>query len=85
MEGIIESSQAESLPQDKKNYATTSAEKNNCDTNSITIADEKQRRISAIANFFNQLYGKIPEPHLMGLETCRESYGRPAPSIANSA
>ena len=43
MGGIIESSQAESLPQDKKNYATTSAEKNNCDTNSITIAAVSSR------------------------------------------
>jgi len=31
--------------------------------------NEKQSRITAIANFFNQLYGKIPEPHFAYLFT----------------
>ena len=31
--------------------------------------DEKQNRIAKLANFFNQLYGKIPEPHFAYLFT----------------
>lgn len=72
----------ESLPpkpesKDKKNYANQGAEQNiisanNSETNSITIANEKQRRIAQLANFFNQLYGKIPEPHFAYLITFKD-------------
>lgn len=63
MEEILESSPAKSVPQDKKNYATQGAlenfiSANNSKTNFITIANEKQRRSSQLANFFNQLYGR---------------------------
>ena len=68
MEEILESSPAKSVPQDKKNYATQGAlensiSANNSSENSITIANEKQRRIVELVNFFNQLYGKITAPH----------------------
>lgn len=74
MEEILESSPAKSVPQDKKNYATQGAlenfiSANNSKTNFITIANEKQRRSSQLANFFNQLYGKITAPHFIYLIT----------------
>ena len=73
MKEALESSPTEPTPQDKKNYATKGADKsisaNNSKANSITIADEKQSRIAKLVNFFNQLYGKIPEPHFAYLWT----------------
>ena len=67
MKEALESSSLEPILQDKKNYATESVEKiisaNNSKTHSITINNEKQSRFAELANFFNQLYGKIPEPH----------------------
>lgn len=69
MKDTLESPPAESVPQDKKNYATNqSVEKNIISANNskvdfITIANKKQSRITELVNFFNQLYGKIPEPH----------------------
>ena len=74
MKEPLASSQAESLPQDKKNYANQGADENvisanNYDTNSITITNEKQNRIAKLTHFFNQLYGKIPEPHFAYLWT----------------
>ena len=69
-----ESPTTESALQDKKNYASKGEEKtsisaNNSNVDSTTISDEKQKRIAKLAHFFNQLYGKIPEPHFAYLFT----------------
>ena len=73
MKEPLESSPTESALQDKKNYASEGAQEiisaNNSNTDSITIIDEKQNRITKLANFFNQLYGKIPAPHFAYLFT----------------
>ena len=74
MEEIFESPPEETTPQGKKNYATNqSVEKsisaNNSDKNFTIIADEKQRRITKLAHFFNQLYGKITTPNFIYLIT----------------
>ena len=59
----------EFIAQDKKNYASDKGtnEKiisaNNSKANSITIADEKQKRVTELVHFFNQLYSKITAPH----------------------
>lgn len=63
MEELLESSSTDTKTQDKKNYATESANENvisanNSNGNSTTIANEKQSRIAELVNFFNQLYGK---------------------------
>lgn len=68
MKESLQSPTTESELQNKKNYAIQGAKEivmsaNNSETNSITIADEKQRRIAELVNFFNQLYGKITAPH----------------------
>ena len=68
MKETLESSPAEFVPQDKKNYASDKgADKNisanNSRINFITIANKKQSRITELVNFFNQLYGKITTPH----------------------
>ena len=68
MEELLESSSTDTKTQDKKNYATESANENvistnNSNGNSTTIANEKQSRIAELVNFFNQLYGKITAPH----------------------
>ena len=68
MKEPIESSQEKNTSQDKKNYATESANENvisanNSNGNSTTIANEKQSRIAELVHFFNQLYGKITAPH----------------------
>ena len=68
MEGTLESAQTESSPQDKKNYANKSAEKN-IDVHHIIIADEKQSQIEEAKKIFKQLYGKIPEHHFAYLFT----------------
>ena len=34
-----------------------------------SVNPEKQKRIAKLAHFFNQLYGKIPEPHFAYLFT----------------
>ena len=67
MKDTLETSQAEALPQDKKNYATNqSVEKsisaNNSNEDCITNVPEKQSRIAETAKFFNLLYGKITTP-----------------------
>ena len=68
-------SPADSTPQNKKNYATNqSVEKNimsanKSDKDFSTIEDKKQSRIDELVHFFNQLYGKIPEPHFAYLWT----------------
>ena len=74
MKETLESSVTEFIAQDKKNYATESANENvisanNSKANFITIANENQRCIAETLNFFNQLYGKIPEPHFAYLWT----------------
>lgn len=74
MEELLESSSTDTKTQDKKNYATESANENvisanNSNGNSTTIANEKQSRIAELVNFFNQLYGKITEPHFAYLWT----------------
>ena len=73
MKEPLESSSVEFVSQDKKNYATQGADKsisaNNSNADSTTIVDEKQNRIAKLAHFFNQLYGKIPEPHFAYLFT----------------
>ena len=56
MKEPLESSQAESLPQDKKNYATKGADENvisanNSNADSITITDEKQIRVDNSSEF----------------------------------
>lgn len=62
-------SMPEFIAQDKKNYASDKGtnEKiisaNNSKANSITIADEKQKRVTELVHFFNQLYSKITAPH----------------------
>lgn len=68
MKEALESSPAEFIPQDKKNYANQGAKENlisanNSEVDSITIANKKQSRITELVNFFNQLYGKITTPH----------------------
>ena len=90
MEEPIKSPQAEPLPQDKKNYATNqSVEKsisaNNSNKNFTTIADEKQRRITKLAHFFNQLYGKITAPHFIYLITFKNGIETYSFSIANES
>lgn len=56
MKEPLESSPTESAMQDKKNYASESADKiisaNNSRTDSTTIADKKQSRIATTVNFF---------------------------------
>ncbi|MBR0288739.1 MAG: PriCT-2 domain-containing protein, partial [Selenomonadaceae bacterium] len=61
--------------------------------------DEKQSRITELVNFFNQLYGKIPESHFVYLwtkqsgifsfaisdETQREAMAKKAIELANSS
>ena len=74
MKEILESPQAESASQGKKNYATESVEKNiisanNSSTNFTTTVEEKQSRINETTKFFRLLYGKIPEPHFAYLWT----------------
>lgn len=74
MKEPLESLSADPTPQDKKNYATEGAEPNfisanNFNTDSITIVDEKQSRISDTVNFFNLLYSKITVPHFAYLWT----------------
>ena len=74
MKEPLESSQAESLPQDKKNYATKGADENvisanNSNADSITITDEKQIRVDKTTKFFNQLYSKISAPNFAYLWT----------------
>ena len=90
MEEILESSPAKSVPQDKKNYATQGAlenfiSANNSKTNFITIANEKQRRSSQLANFFNQLYGKITAPHFIYLITFKNGIETYSFSIADES
>ena len=68
MKETLEISPPESKLQDKKNYANQGAlenfiSANNSEVDFITIANKKQSRITELVNFFNQLYGKIPEPH----------------------
>jgi len=69
MKEFLESSPAEFVSQDKKNYASDKGadEKiindNNFSENSITIANEKQSRIIELVHFFNLLFGKIMAPH----------------------
>ena len=74
MKENFEPPQMEFVPQDKKNYANQGAKENfisanNSEANSITITNEKQSRIAELVHFFNQLYGKIPEPHFAYLWT----------------
>ena len=73
MKGTLETSTAEPVLQDKKNYATESADKsisaNNSETYSITITDEKQSRIDKTTKFFDLLFGKITAPHFAYLWT----------------
>ena len=68
-----ESPTTESVLQDKKRTSTkadaNSMIANNSNADSTTIGDEKQSRITLLAHFFNQLYGKIPEPHFAYLWT----------------
>ena len=73
MKEPLESSPTESAMQDKKNYASESADKiisaNNSRTDSTTIADKKQSRIATTVNFFHLLYVKITAPHFAYLWT----------------
>ena len=74
MKETPESLPTESILEDKKNYATESAQENfiianNSNEDFSTTADEKQSHLSQLAHFLNQLYGKIPEPHFAYLWT----------------
>ena len=74
MKEPLESPPVESALQDKKNYATTSAEKtfisaNNSSTDSTTIVDKRQTSIAEKMKFFNLLYGKITAKHFAYLWT----------------
>ena len=68
-----ESSTTESVMQDKKRTSTevdaNIISANNSNADSIIIVDEKQRHITSLVNFFNQLYGKISETHFAYLWT----------------
>lgn len=73
MRTIPESPPAEFVQQYKKRTSieidANIISANNSITNSTTIVNEKQSRITLLVNFFNQLYSKIPEPHFAYLFT----------------